>query len=129
MSTGWSHLVAMHAPFPVHLPPAQPSFRFLRCKPAVRDFKLPTLDRGTAWAYDCPMSAAARRVYDLHVRTLPRGVQLELLAVIASEAAQVSRPSGGAGLRELAGLGSEVWAGVDADAYVHALRDEWDRRR
>jgi len=74
------------------------------------------------------MSAAARRVYELYVRALPRGVQLELLAVIANEAAQASEPPGGEGLRDLAGLGREVWAGVDADSYVRDLRDEWDRR-
>ena len=32
-------------------------------------------------------------------------------------------------LLELEGLGEALWRGVDAQAYVHALRDEWDRRR
>lgn len=30
---------------------------------------------------------------------------------------------------ELAGLGKEVWADVDAQAYVDQLRSEWDERR
>lgn len=29
---------------------------------------------------------------------------------------------------ELAGLGKEIWEGVDVDAYIKALRDEWDAR-
>ena len=29
-------------------------------------------------------------------------------------------------LRDLIGLGEEYWKGVDSDAYINALRDEWD---
>jgi hypothetical protein len=29
-------------------------------------------------------------------------------------------------LLDLAGLGAEIWRDVDAQAYVDALRDEWD---
>ena len=29
----------------------------------------------------------------------------------------------------LAGLGKEYWEGVDSDAYLNELRDEWDRER
>lgn len=29
-------------------------------------------------------------------------------------------------LRELRGLGKEIWAGVDAQEYVNQQRDEWD---
>ncbi len=32
-------------------------------------------------------------------------------------------------LSELRGLGKEIWAGVDAQAYVNELRDEWDQAR
>jgi hypothetical protein len=31
-------------------------------------------------------------------------------------------------LRELRGLGKEIWEGVDARDYVNRLRDEWDER-
>ena len=31
-------------------------------------------------------------------------------------------------LRELRGLGKEMWRGVDAQQYINQLRDEWDRR-
>jgi len=30
-------------------------------------------------------------------------------------------------LMELEGLGKEIWEGVDVEAYVNELRDEWDR--
>lgn len=31
-------------------------------------------------------------------------------------------------LSELRGLGKAIWDGVDAQAYIHQLRDEWDER-
>ncbi len=31
-------------------------------------------------------------------------------------------------LMELAGLGAEIWQGVDAQDYVSQLRSEWDHR-
>jgi hypothetical protein len=30
------------------------------------------------------------------------------------------------GIRALAGLGKEIWAGVDADEYVRDLREGWE---
>ena len=30
-------------------------------------------------------------------------------------------------LRDLRGLGKEIWQAVDAQEYVNQLRDEWDR--
>lgn len=76
--------------------------------------------------------AHARAVYDAHVRSLPRDVQLQLVAVIADEAAGRDAPAAAeAPVRfvDLYGLGADVWVGVDADAYVNELRDEWDRPR
>jgi hypothetical protein len=32
-------------------------------------------------------------------------------------------------LSELAGLGKEIWSGIDAQDYVNQLRDEWDENR
>ena len=32
-------------------------------------------------------------------------------------------------LTELRGLGKEIWQGIDAQAYVNELRDEWDQPR
>jgi hypothetical protein len=31
-------------------------------------------------------------------------------------------------LLQLAGLGAEIWEGIDAQEYVAGLRSEWDRR-
>ena len=31
-------------------------------------------------------------------------------------------------LMELAGLGAEIWQGIDAQKYVDELRSEWDHR-
>jgi hypothetical protein len=31
-------------------------------------------------------------------------------------------------LRELRGLGKEIWQGIDAQEYINQLRDEWDNR-
>ncbi|MEP7285878.1 MAG: hypothetical protein ABI947_08935 [Chloroflexota bacterium] len=31
-------------------------------------------------------------------------------------------------LTELAGLGAEIWEGIDAQKYVDQLRSEWDHR-
>ncbi|MBL8157825.1 MAG: hypothetical protein JNM70_27045 [Anaerolineae bacterium] len=30
-------------------------------------------------------------------------------------------------LRELRGLGKEIWQGIDAQTYIEQQRDEWDR--
>ena len=32
-------------------------------------------------------------------------------------------------LMELSGLGKEIWQGIDTDAYINEMRDEWDRER
>ncbi|MDX2139554.1 MAG: hypothetical protein SF123_15825 [Chloroflexota bacterium] len=31
-------------------------------------------------------------------------------------------------LRELRGLGKEIWTGIDAQTYFNEQRDEWDKR-
>lgn len=31
-------------------------------------------------------------------------------------------------LMELAGLGTEIWEGIDAQEYINQLRSEWDHR-
>ncbi len=30
-------------------------------------------------------------------------------------------------IMELEGLGAEIWEGIDSDAYLKEMRDEWDR--
>jgi hypothetical protein len=53
------------------------------------------------------------------------------VAVIADQASQHPEPvmpTRAPKLLDLAGLGAEIWQGVDAGDYVRELRDEWDRR-
>ncbi|MEA2638799.1 MAG: hypothetical protein QOF51_193 [Chloroflexota bacterium] len=68
-------------------------------------------------------------LYAQLLRPLPPKDRLELLAAIARDLA-LDRELPGQGERsllELEGLGSELWRGVDAQQYVHELRNEWDR--
>lgn len=64
------------------------------------------------------------------IRKLPVSEQLRLVSRIAEGVAQNARPPRATPrLTDLEGLGAEVWQGIDAAAYVRALRDEWDDRR
>jgi hypothetical protein len=74
---------------------------------------------------------AVQDIYKKHVRWLPTAQRLKLVALLADQlAAEVGayparhRRS----ILELAGLGKEIWEGVDAQEYVNKLRDEWDER-
>lgn len=48
---------------------------------------------------------------------------VDLLAEAPSEPPKKKR-----NLLELAGLGAEIWEGIDAQEYVNQLRSEWDHR-
>lgn len=48
-----------------------------------------------------------------------------LQKIVAVDDGEMPKPS----LRDLAGLGKECWQGVDVDAYINELRDEWDEDR
>jgi len=67
------------------------------------------------------------KLYTEQIRSLPRAAQLALLARIATDLAATSeaRPTERS-IMELHGLGAERWRDVPVDAYVNALRDEWD---
>lgn len=70
------------------------------------------------------------RLYREHIRPLPIRERLRLAERIIAEAAEselgdAPRRS----LLELEGLGAEIWEGVDAQAYVDELRDEWGAKR
>ena len=39
-----------------------------------------------------------------------------------------TQPSKTHSLRELRGLGKDIWEGVDAQEYINQQRDEWDKR-
>lgn len=67
----------------------------------------------------------------LYDEVLSRAQQLEpadQLRLIQELVARVQRQmaaTGGRSIRELRGLGKEIWAGIDAQAYVDAERDTW----
>ncbi len=62
------------------------------------------------------------------IRALPVETRKQLITVIVDSLTESSSPSGKHSLRELRGLGKEIWAGIDAQAYVNKERDEWDQR-
>ena len=78
------------------------------------------------------MSAtSAAEVYEEHVKPLPVGQRLELLALIADDLATERGTAEGVprhNLTDLHGLGQDRRAGVDAQEYVNRLRDEWHDR-
>ena len=50
--------------------------------------------------------------------------QQQLLAELAARIHQPAEPH--SSIRELRGLGKEIWDGIDAQAYVNQERDAWD---
>ena len=77
-----------------------------------------------------PEATDVNELYARQIKRLPPGDRLRLLAAIARDlvldtaAADPHERS----LLELEGLGAEIWRGVDAQAYVGSLREEWDHR-
>lgn len=70
-------------------------------------------------------------IYQQHIKSLPAGEQLKLLARMAEELANGKEKTGTPGKRsllELEGLGAEIWEGIDAQKYVDELRNEWEHR-
>jgi hypothetical protein len=68
-------------------------------------------------------------IYERYIRALPAPERLRLLALVANDLAAgpaTPKPGGRRSMMELHGLGRETWNGVDPDAYVDRLRDEWD---
>lgn len=66
-------------------------------------------------------------IYDEHIASLPVDVKLRLVALIAERVAAGDRDRGSR-LEDLDGLGKDLWAGVDADAHVQSMREEWSGR-
>jgi hypothetical protein len=68
-------------------------------------------------------------LYEQHIRWLTPQQKRQLMEKIAQDLAtlkpgqMVPNPS----LLDLAGLGAEVWQGIDAQQYVDNLRAEWDK--
>lgn len=75
--------------------------------------------------------ARVDQLYEQHIHPLPVAQRLRLLALLAQDLADEADFLAGApghDIMELHGLGKELWEGIDAQAYVTKLRDEWDRR-
>jgi hypothetical protein len=58
---------------------------------------------------------------------LPLERRKELIGIIVDSLIDTSPPDEAPSLLELEGLGKEIWQGIDAQAYVNQLRDEWDQ--
>lgn len=74
----------------------------------------------------------AKKVTDLYqqqIKALPPEEQLQLLQLVAQGLADENTitPKKKRSILELEGLGAEIWEGIDAQEYVNAMRDEWDR--
>ncbi len=75
------------------------------------------------------IAAATDELYERHIKALPVAERLRLLALIAADLAVVAAEAPPKrSILELEGLGADLWQGVDAQDYVNALREEWDRR-
>lgn len=60
-------------------------------------------------------------------KTLEQWQQKELIMLLVDHlASQPPKPK--RSLRELRGLGKEIWQGIDAQEYINELRDEWKER-
>ena len=74
-------------------------------------------------------------IYDRYLSTLSNAERVELIERLASELGVSMRLNGSAprpgkhrSLRELRGLGKEIWQGIDPDRYIDELRDDWGSR-
>lgn len=69
----------------------------------------------------------AQEIYEDSVRWLSPAERLRLLVLIAesleAETGLSEQPVAPRDIRELHGLGKELWAGIDAQEYVNALRE------
>jgi len=72
----------------------------------------------------------ARKIYNDYIKPLPPNERLELLALLAEDAAQQARhePAQTHSIMELHGLGKEIWEGVDVQEYADELRRDWEQR-
>ena len=65
------------------------------------------------------------------VESLSREEQSQLIKLLLDRVLPSSnaQPDKIHSLRELRGLGKEIWEGVDAQDYISQQRDEWDKPR
>lgn len=73
---------------------------------------------------------SAQELYERHIKLLAPAERLRLVELIAHDMVEDrAEMRGTRSLLELEGLGAEIWQGIDAQAYVDELRDEWDDQR
>lgn len=61
-------------------------------------------------------------------KTLSAQERKELVKMLVDSLDVAEAPREQHSILELAGLGKEIWEGIDAQAYVNQLRSEWDQR-
>lgn len=78
------------------------------------------------------MSALSlEELYERCIKPLPPALQLRLIARTTDALAQAQGENPtlpGRSIKDLHGPGAELWRGIDVQAYVNDLRDEWDDR-
>ncbi len=62
------------------------------------------------------------------IRALPVETRKQLITVIVDSLTETDSVVRAHSLRELRGLGKEIWSGIEAQEYVNQERDEWDKR-
>ncbi len=74
------------------------------------------------------------QIYQQWIQPLSLQQQLALINTITQrlmqalpEEASTSTADASFSIMSLRGLGAEIWRGIDAQAYVHQLRSEWEQ--
>jgi hypothetical protein len=68
-------------------------------------------------------------LYEQYIKPLPEVDQLRLIELISRKLTiSVDKQPKQRSLLELEGLGADLWQGIEAQEYVHKLRQEWDQR-
>ena len=62
------------------------------------------------------------------IRTLSLEERKQLMKLMVDTLTETPEPQKQHSIMELAGLGAEIWEGIDAQEYVNQLRGEWDHR-
>jgi hypothetical protein len=74
-------------------------------------------------------AVTVEEVYERYIRRLTPQQKQQLMEKIAQDLAtpKLGQADSNPSLLDLAGLGAEVWQGMDAQQYVDQLRAEWDK--
>jgi hypothetical protein len=61
------------------------------------------------------------------IRALPLEERKQLMKLMVDTLTESPLATKKHSLRELRGLGKEIWEGIDAQDYINQQRDEWDQ--